>query len=187
MTECTEPMRSVTQRWCGGAGLRVLRVPAARAGSTASSNAASRILYQCNACRKQTSGHGGNDLRVQQAPAAPLVQVHVSADPIQERRLQSRTWTAAWRHADNRLDPQAQTRPSHDGAQRGQAIKRRRANGRRLYRRQPPRNLWTRRRGENAFRGRRFHDQRWQTRSDRPSPRRQVQQNGDRQICGRHA
>ncbi len=77
-------------------------------------------------------------LRVLATPTEPLVQVYVSADPIQERRLQSRTWTAAWRHADNRLDPQAQTRPSHDGAQRGQAIKRRRANGRRLYRRQPP-------------------------------------------------
>ncbi len=111
---------------------------------------------------------------------------HVSADPIQERRLQSSNLGGSCLSVQ-RGRPRGRSSansPKFDDWRRNASM---RLKGvvqmdDAYEPRQPPRN-WTRRRGENAFRGRRFHDQRWQTRSDRPSPRRQVQQNGDRQIC----
>ena len=134
-------------RWLGGAGPMGsnVRTVAARAHCIVKRGGRNPLPVQC---LPQTDiGQGRHGLRVQQAAAAPLVQGHVPADPVQEGHFQHRTRAAARRHADNRLDPQAKACPGYDGAQRGQALERRSANGRRLSRRAAPRKAYGARRG----------------------------------------
>ena len=130
-------------------------------------------LYQCNACRKQTSVKAGTIFASSKLPLRLWFKAMYLLTQSKKGFPASNSG-GGWRHADNRLDPQAQTRPSHDRAQRGQAIERRRATGRRLSRRAPLRHKRSRRCGENALRRRRVRDQRWQTRPDRASPRRRL-------------
>ena len=75
-----------------------------------------RRLFQCNACRKQTSVKAGTFLRFEQAAAAHLVQDDLPGHPIKEGHFQYRTRSTPWRHPDGRLDDEAQARSSHAGA-----------------------------------------------------------------------
>ena len=146
-----------------------------------------RTLYQCNACRKQTSVKAGTIFASSKLPLRLwfkamylMTQSKKGISSIELGRRLGVTQTTAWtlkhklaqvmieRNAAKRLKGDVQMDDAYIGGQ-------------------PPRNIRARRGGQDAFRGRRFGDQRWQTRSDHPSPRCRVQQNCDRQTCGRGA
>jgi ribosomal protein L37AE/L43A len=70
-----------------------------------------RILFQCNACRKQTSVKAGTVFASSKLPLRLWFRAMSFDDPIQEGHFQHRAWTAPRRYSNNRLDTQAQTRP----------------------------------------------------------------------------
>ncbi len=142
-----------------------------------------RSLYQCNACRKQTSVKAGTIFESSKLPlrlwfkAMYLVtQSKKGISSIELGRRLGVTQTAAWslkhklaqvmieRNAAKRLEGEVQM----DDAYIGGLIRARRG-------------------GQDAFRGSRFRDRRRQTRSDHPSPRCRVHQDCDCQTRGHGA
>ena len=83
-------------------------------GGTRHSVVKTRGLYQCSACRTQTSAFRRDDLRRDQAEAARLGPNPLSPDPDQAGDLQNRPRPASRRgDADHRLEDQAQARSGH--------------------------------------------------------------------------
>src|SRR5712671_6192301 len=80
-----------------------------------------------------------NDFRRDQSAPVYLVSRHVPPHPEQGRDFQHRVGAPAWRHPDHRLEDQAQTHASDDGAGRHKAPDGTHRGGRRLSRRRAER------------------------------------------------
>ncbi len=120
-TEETVSRRSRSWRWPDG-------VSSARSAAAASiASSVSRRLYQCNACRRQTSLTAGTIFDVDQGAADDLVPRHVPDHADQAGHLLDRTRPPARRHADDGVEDQ-------DQARRGDADRRARATGSRPHR-----------------------------------------------------
>ena len=144
-----------------------------------------RSLYQCNACRKQTSVKAGTIFESSKLPLRLwfeamylMTQSKKGISSIELGRRLGVTQTAAWslkhklaqvmieRNAAKRLKGEVQMDDAYIGG---------------LHQGTYGRG------GEDAFRGRRFRDRRRQTRSDHPSPRCRVHQDCDCQTRGHGA
>ena len=105
--------------FCPGGGAAEGEVRTVAGGRTAVKRGG-RNLYQCNACRKQTSVKAGT-VRVQQAAAAHGKAMYLMTQSKKGiPASNSGGGSASRRQAPG---PQAKARPGHDGAQRGQALK----------------------------------------------------------------
>jgi len=146
-----------------------------------------RILYQCNACRKQTSITAGTmfassklGLRLWFKAMYLLTQSKKGISSLELGRRLGVTQTTAWtlkhklaqvmieRNAAKRLRGEVQMDDAYIGGRHPGTHGRGAA-------------------GKTPFVAAVSITLRWQTRSDRPSPRCQVQQNCDRQTCGHDA
>lgn len=110
-----------------------------------------RRLFQCNACRKQTSVKAGTIF------ASSKLPLHIWFKTIylvtqSKKGIQYRARPTTRRHPNGGLDDEAQTRASDAGAQREQTLERQRPDGRRLYRRRPFRPPRPRRNRQDAVR-----------------------------------
>ena len=132
-------------------------------------NRGARRLFQCNACRKQTSVKAGTIF------ASSKLPLRIWFKAIFLLTQSKKAGSPARRHPDDSLGNETQARASHARAQREQAIERRRADGRRLHRRRSSGSARTRGQGQDAVRGGGRHNGRRKTRSDHPAACQSVQ------------
>ena len=114
--EFTEPKSNVTRRSSNGAGRTDLNVLGVKGAVHCVVTRGARRLFQCNACRKQTSVKAGTifassklPLRIWFKTIYLVTQSKKGISSIELGRRLGVTQTAA-------LDDEAQARPSHAGA-----------------------------------------------------------------------
>src|SRR5438874_4892959 len=97
-----------------------------------------RALYQCTACRRQTSLIAGTIFAATKVPLGTFSR-HVPPHPEHGRHFQPRAGPPTWRHPDHGLEDQAQANAGDDGARRRKASDGTDRGGRRLSRRRAQR------------------------------------------------
>src|SRR5271163_4010386 len=85
-------------------------------GGHAHSLVKTRGLFQCSTCRRQTSPIAGTIFAATKLPLRIWFPRHVPHDSDQAGDFQHRAWPASRREPAHRLENQAQTQTSHDGA-----------------------------------------------------------------------
>ena len=100
------------------AGLMASNVPIAAVNGHCVVKRGARQLFQCNACRKQTSVKAGTIFASSKLPLRLWFKTIYQRDPIEEGNLQHRTGPPAWRYPDDGLDDETQARSGHARTQR---------------------------------------------------------------------
>ena len=165
----------------GGAGPMVSICPDCGAGGHCIVKRGARRLFQCNACRKQTSVKAGTIFASSKLPLRLWFKAIYLVTQSKKGISSIELGAPAWRHADDRLGDQAQARASHVRAQREQASLKGKVQMDDAYiGGQRPGRPGRGAAGKTPFIAAVAMTGRWQARSDHPAAGRGVQQLCDR-------
>ena len=101
------------RRLSAGAGRMVSNVRSAAGAAIVSCKRGLRQLFQCNACRKQTSVKAGTIFASSKLPLRIWFKAIYLRHAIKEGHFQHRTFTPARRHSNRGLGDETQARAGH--------------------------------------------------------------------------